>query len=342
MEICVTGSDGYLGRPLVTALRAAGHRVTTLDTGFFAGGVLGTHAPADVRIDARDNVADTLAGQEAVIHLAELSNDPLGEFDPNVTADINHSGSLRLAEVAAKAGVKRFVYFSSCSVYGASGAATVDEATAPEPLTTYARCKVAMESHLIGMSSAAFTPIILRNATAFGPSPAFRLDLVLNEFVYDAVTRGQVTLRSSGDAWRPFVHVLDIAHVAKQVLTLEASASGQPINVGSDGATIAIRDLATMVGSICDVPVVRTDDAIDNRSYRVSFRLLHELLGANVIRRGLPEGIQELRTFITTHRDAMERRGDIPFRRLPTMVKLIDEGKVDADLRWRTAGVGRS
>ncbi len=198
MRVLVTGADGYLGRLLVTELERGGHEVSTLDAGLYRAGLLEAGAPMARQADTRELDAAPFAGQQAVVHLAELSNDPLGELDSDLTVEINHRASVRLADLAAEAGVERFVYFSSCSVYGATGETIVDEDGPTTPLTTYARCKVAVEQDLLGVERPGLTPVILRNATVYGPSPALRLDLAINEFTYDAVVHGAVSMRSAG------------------------------------------------------------------------------------------------------------------------------------------------
>ena len=213
MRVLVTGHQGYLGTVMVPILQAAGHDVTGLDSGFFADCVLGP-APTDppgMRVDLRDVTREQLEGFEAVIHLAALSNDPLGALAPQITYDINHHASVRLARLAKEAGVRRFLYASTCSVYGAAGEDLVTEDAPLRPLTPYAESKVRVEDDVAAIADDSFSPVFLRNATAFGFSPRLRADIVLNNLVGHAVLTGDVRVLSDGTPWRPLVHARDIA-----------------------------------------------------------------------------------------------------------------------------------
>ena len=213
MRVLVTGHQGYLGTVMVPILQDAGHDVTGLDTGFFADCVLGP-APTDpsgMRVDLRDVTRKQLEGFEAVIHLAALSNDPLGALAPQITYDINHHASVRLARLAKDAGVRRFLYASTCSVYGAAGEDLVTEDAPLRPPTPYAESKVRVEDDVAAIADDSFSPVFLRNATAFGYSPRLRVDIVLNNLVGHAVLTGDVRALSDGTPWRPLVHARDIA-----------------------------------------------------------------------------------------------------------------------------------
>ncbi len=213
MRVLVTGHQGYLGTVMVPILQAAGHDVTGLDTGYFADCVLGA-APQDppgIRADLRDIGSEQLKDFEAIIHLAALSNDPLGSLAPQITFDINHHASVRLARIAKEAGVRRFLYASTCSVYGAAGQDLVNESASLHPLTPYAESKVRVEDDVAAMADDSFSPVFLRNATAFGFSPRLRADIVLNNLVCHAVLTGEVRVLSDGTPWRPLVHARDIA-----------------------------------------------------------------------------------------------------------------------------------
>ena len=213
MRVLVTGHQGYLGTVMVPILQAAGHDVTGLDSGFFADCVLGP-APQDppgMRVDLRDVTREQLKGFDAVIHLAALSNDPLGALAPQITYDINHHASVRLARLAKEAGVRRFLYASTCSVYGAAGEDLVTESAPLRPLTPYAESKVRVEDDVAAIADESFSPVFLRNATAFGFSPRLRADIVLNNLVGHAVLTGDVRVLSDGTPWRPLVHARDIA-----------------------------------------------------------------------------------------------------------------------------------
>ena len=222
MRVLVTGHQGYLGTVMVPILQDAGHDVTGLDTGFFADCVLGP-APTDpsgMRVDLRDVTRKQLEGFEAVIHLAALSNDPLGALAPQITYDINHHASVRLARLAKDAGVRRFLYASTCSVYGAAGEDLVTEDAPLRPLTPYAESKVRVEDDVAAIADDSFSAVFLRNATAFGFSPRLRVDIVLNNLVGHAVLTGDVRVLSDGTPWRPLVHARDIA--AAFLVALEA------------------------------------------------------------------------------------------------------------------------
>ena len=212
MKVLVTGHEGYLGVVAVAALRAAGHEVHGLDSGLFRGCTLGEEPPAvpAVQVDLRDVQADQLAGFDAILHLAALSNDPLGDLTPGITYEINHQASVRLAELAKGVGVRRFLYASTCSVYGARGGdEALDEDADLAPVTAYAVSKVRVEEDVAKMADDDFTPVFMRNATAFGFSPRPRLDVVVNNLVAAALLTGVVKVMSDGTPWRPLVHAQD-------------------------------------------------------------------------------------------------------------------------------------
>ena len=224
MKVLLTGNQGYLGTVMTPVLQAAGHEVTGLDTGWFAGCVLGPvpSDPPTLQRDLRDVTASDLEGFDAVIHLAALSNDPLGHLAPKITEDINHLASVQLAERAKQAGVGRFVYSSTCSVYGAAGDGLVAEDAELAPVTPYAVSKVRVESDLDGLTDQDFCTVSLRNATAFGFSPRLRADIVLNNLVGHALLSGEVLVLSDGTPWRPLVHAADIADVFAAALAAPA------------------------------------------------------------------------------------------------------------------------
>ncbi|GAA1920029.1 SDR family oxidoreductase [Nocardioides lentus] len=333
MRVLVTGADGYLGRLLVTELERGGHEVSTLDAGLYRAGLLEAGAPMARQADTRELDAAPFAGQQAVVHLAELSNDPLGELDSDLTVEINHRASVRLADLAAEAGVERFVYFSSCSVYGATGETIVDEDGPTTPLTTYARCKVAVEQDLLGVERPGLTPVILRNATVYGPSPALRLDLAINEFTYDAVVHGAVSMRSAGTSWRPFVHAGDIAIAARALLEAPLDRVGREIvNVGSDEATITVRQAADLVAQAAGVEVQVADPSPDLRDYRVSFAKLGRLV-PDVRMRPIGDGIADLAGFVRDHADEFRARPKDDFFRLALLKRQIEATELDGRLR---------
>jgi nucleoside-diphosphate-sugar epimerase len=278
MRVLVTGTEGYIGCRLVALLIGRGHTVVGLDTGFYRDGWLYSEPmPAGEPVvtmvrDLRRLEPGDLAGIEAVVHLAELSNDPLGENNPEVTYEINHRGSVRLAEMARAAGVQRFVYASSCSVYGVGTGELLDEAAPVNPQTAYARCKVLVERDVGRLAGGDFTAVFLRNATAYGASPRMRFDIVLNDLCARAFTTRRIAMTSDGSPWRPVVHVDDICEAFACALEAPADAvNGQTFNVGSTAENYRVRELAEIVAAEfpgCEVTVGPSGG--DNRSYRVA------------------------------------------------------------------------
>ena len=340
MHVLVTGHLGYLGTVLVPVLLDAGHSVVGLDSDLYAGCTF-TDGIADVpqlRLDVRDVGADQLAGFDAVVHLAALSNDPLGDLDPQLTDAINGIGSVRLAELAKTAGVARFVFFSSCSNYGAAGDGLVDEQAELHPLTPYAVSKVYVEREVSTLADETFTPVFLRNATAYGVSPRLRCDLVLNDLVGWAFTTGRVLLRSDGTAWRPIVHAEDIARACAAALAAPADVvRAQAFNVGSTDQNYRIRELAEIVAET--VPGARVEyaegAAPDKRSYRVDFAKIGRALPDFVARWNARSGARELY-------DAYQRTGltredfeGSRYRRVDRIRSLSSSGELDSSLRRR-------
>jgi nucleoside-diphosphate-sugar epimerase len=282
VRVLVTGTEGYLGSLLAPLLLQRGHEVVGVDTGFYKEGWLfrGTDRAAytldkDIRaIDEGD-----LDGVDAVVHMAELSNDPVGALSPTITYDINHQGSVRLATLAKARGVSRFVYTSSCSVYGVADG-TVDETSAVDPQTAYAECKAMVERDVGQMADDDFSPTFLRNATAFGASPRMRFDIVLNNLAGLAWTTGEIAMTSDGTPWRPLVHALDIGKAI--ALTLEAPRDrvhNEVLNVGGSEQNYRVREVAEIVGDVftgCKVSFGAPSP--DNRSYRVAFDKIHAVL----------------------------------------------------------------
>jgi nucleoside-diphosphate-sugar epimerase len=284
MRVLVTGTEGYLGCLLVPVLTDAGFDVTGVDTGYYRSGLLyhaGGNQPRTLAKDIRNLTVDDLDGHDAVVHMAELSNDPTGELMPDITYDINHRGTLHLAGLAREAGIERFVYTSSCSVYGVAGGDTpITEADPVNPQTSYALCKTLCERDLGAMAGDGFSPVFLRNATAFGASPRQRFDLVLNNLAGWAYTTGEIKMISDGTPWRPLVHALDIAKAIRCALEAPREAvHGEIFNVGSSEQNYRIREVAEIVGSVFpDCRISFGQQGSDNRSYRVSFDKIHRQL----------------------------------------------------------------
>jgi nucleoside-diphosphate-sugar epimerase len=279
MRILVTGHLGYIGAVLAPLAADSGHDVVGFDADLYRGCDFGAE-PSGVagRIgDVRDVRAGDLAGFDAIVHLAALSNDPLGSLDPALTLDINAEGTLSLARAAREAGVRRFIFASSCAMYGSSGTDdALDESAPLRPLTAYAESKVLAEEGLSALADADFAPVSMRNATVFGASPRLRLDIVLNDLVATAHTTGRIRLLSDGTAWRPLIHVRDLAKTALALLDApEDEIRGEAFNVGSDAQNYLVRDLAQIVSRVtgCAVEIAEGSSA-DNRSYRVDFSKL--------------------------------------------------------------------
>jgi nucleoside-diphosphate-sugar epimerase len=278
----VTGTEGYLGCLAAQDLIRAGHEVVGVDTGYYKHGWLYPgldRVPETLGLDIRQLGPEHLEGFEAVVHMAELSNDPIGDLIGEVTYGINHRGSVHLAEVARAAGVPRFVYMSSCSVYGVAEG-TVDESSRVSPQTSYARCKALVEADVSAMASDDFSPTFLRNATAFGASPRMRFDIVLNNLSGLAWTTNEIVMTSDGSPWRPLVHALDIAKAIR--MTLESPRErvhGEIFNVGSEGNNYRVRDIAEIVAAeFPGCSLTFGPPSADNRSYRVAFDRIRDVL----------------------------------------------------------------
>lgn len=343
MKILVTGSDGYIGARLVPRLIAQGHEVTGLDTGLYRDGWLyseqagRTRIPPTINKDLRHVEAADLEGFDAIVHLAELSNDPLGQNNPAITHDINFGGSQRLATLAKQVGVPRFVYASSCSVYGQAVSEWVDETSPPNPQTAYAECKVRVEKALGAMADRNFTVTFLRNATAYGASPRIRFDIVINDLCALAWTTGRIAMTSDGTPWRPVTHVDDICHAMECTLVADpAAVNGQIFNVGADSENYRIREIAETVGKVfprCEVTVGTS--AGDTRSYRVSFAKIKAGLPGFAPQWTALKGVEQLHELFSRIRMPADVYQFRAFTRLKQLRYLKETGQVDDDLFWR-------
>ncbi|MDO5068250.1 MAG: SDR family oxidoreductase [Propionibacteriaceae bacterium] len=336
MKVLLTGHQGYLGSVMAPVLRRDGHEVTGLDVGWFADCLLGP-APDDppgLGVDLRDVTAQQLEGFDAVIHLAALSNDPLGNLAPGITYDINHHAAVRLAEVAKQAGVARFLYSSTCSVYGAAGDGLVAEDAELAPVTPYAVSKVRVEAELDDLADESFCPVSLRNATAFGFSPRLRADIVLNNLVGHALLTGEVLVLSDGTPWRPLVHAADIAEVFAAVLVAPAQrVRGVKINVGSEANNVTVAEIAEVVAAETGAAVRITGEAgNDPRSYRVDFSLLRRTLPGLGEFRSIADGARELVAAYREH-GMTRQRFEQDFVRLARIRELRQANLLDDDLR---------
>lgn len=343
MKLFVTGVEGYIGCLLAPYLQQRGHDIVGLDTGYYRDGWLFSDRslvpgfPRTVNRDIRQIEAGDLEGVDAVVHLAELSNDPLGENDPDLTFQINHQASVRLAQLAKDAGVKRFVYTSSCSVYGvASGGEAMTERSPTNPQTAYAKCKTLVERDVAPLASATFSPTFLRNATAYGASPRMRFDIVLNNLCGIAATTGKIAMTSDGTPWRPLVHVLDICEAIACVLDAPRDAvHGEIFNVGHDADNYQVREIAEIVAEHytgCELSF--GSNGADNRSYRVSFAKIHEQLPGFKCSWDARKGARQLHTVfqrIGLDRALFEAR---PFTRLKQLKYLASTGQLDERLFW--------
>jgi len=340
VRVLLTGSCGYVGAVTRPVLEAQGHDVVGLDTALYEGCDLGAAPPPpELRLDVRDVQEEHLEGFDAVVHLAALSNDPIGELDEKLTYAVNHEATARLAELARTRGVERFVFASSCSMYGAAGSELpVDESAPLAPLTAYAHSKVRSEHSLAGLVTDDFSPVSLRFATAYGASPRLRLDIVLNNLVGWALTTGAVRLQSDGMAWRPLIHVEDMAGAIAGVLAAPRDRiHGQALNTGASAANYLVRDLARMVANA--VPGVDLEFAegagADPRSYRVDFSKIAETLDGFRPAWDAASGARQLvDAYRSAGMDAAMFSGD-RFVRLSRLQTLMDAGRLDTELRWR-------
>lgn len=317
MRVFVTGHLGYIGVHLVDLLKEAGHAVTGCDLGLFDGcGFDETFVRPDreLRKDVRDLVPADLDGHDCVMHLAALSNDPMGEIDPAVTLSVNRDASVALARTAKEAGVPRFLFSGSCSVYGKGEKMDLEESDPLRPLTAYARSKIETEEAVAPLASADFCPVFLRNATAYGASPMLRIDLVVNNLLACALATGKIDIMSDGSPWRPLIHCRDIARAF--VAFAEAPADrvrGRAVNVGGNRENFQVRDVAAEVERLVPEATIRFTGEVgaDPRSYRVKFDLLEELLPDFRLEYDLARGSEDLcRRMRDRHWSAADFSGD--------------------------------
>ena len=339
MKVLVTGHDGYIGHALVPLFLAAGHELVGLDSFLYRECAFAAEPPPLVPAtwkDIRDVAADDLSGYDSVVHLAAISNDPLGDYEPETTYDINYHATLKLAELAKQAGVPRFLFSSSCSTYGAAGDAILDETAAFNPVTPYGKSKIFAEEALRRLADDSFSPVYLRSATAFGVSSRLRGDLVLNNLVGYAYTTGEVLIMSDGTPWRPLVHIEDIARAFLAALEAPLDAvHDEAFNVGRTDENFQVSDIARIVAEV--VPgsrvVYAPDGGPDARSYRVDFDKIRRSLPAYeprwTVRRGAEELHDAYRSVGLTRAELESAR----FLRIKRVKELQTHGLLDVNLR---------
>ena len=342
MKVLVTGVEGYLGALLAPSLVERGHEVVGLDTGFYRDGWLYSDRdlrsfPVSLNKDTRQVTEGDLKGFDAVVHLAELSNDPLGQVNPDETFQINHEGSVGLARKAKAAGVRRFVYNSSCSVYGLGKGDFLDETAPTNPQTAYARCKVLVEQDVATLADDGFSPVFFRCATAYGASPRMRFDVVLNNLAGLAWTTKRIAMVSDGTPWRPLVHALDIGKAIRCALEAPQDAiHRQVFNVGDNRENYQVREIAEIVAKEfpgCEVTVGPPGG--DNRSYRVSFDKIHAQLPGFRCDWDARAGAKQLHDLferIAMPKETFEFRA---FTRLKQLEYLIRTSQIDEAFFWR-------
>lgn len=345
MRVLVTGHRGYIGVVMVPLLKSAGYDVVGLDTDLYRNSTFGNgyeRPHKEIIKDVRDVTKADIEGIDAIVHLAALSNDVLGDIDQDLTYEINHLASVRLAELAKSTGVRRFVFASSCSMYGASENTTgdipvLDESATFNPVTAYAKSKVLVEQDVSAMAGEGFSPTFMRNATAYGSSPRIRFDLVVNNLCAWAYTTGKVMMKSDGTPWRPLVHIEDISKAVLAVLSSPVDkVHNEAFNVGRDDQNYQIREVAKIVREVvpnCDLSFADGAEA-DVRNYRVNFEKYHSTFPDFPLTWTVPEGVRALYQFYDEHSLSGSEYEGSRYKRIGQLKELLSNGELGDDLRW--------
>ena len=344
MRVLVTGHDGYIGRVMMPLLEAAGHEVAGLDSYLYQGCTLGLEdGTPDLRLDIRDAEVGHFRGYDAVIHLAAISNDPLGDYRPETTYDINHHAAVRVAELAKSAGVPRFLFSSSCSLYGAAGDDFLDETAAWNPVTPYGRSKLLAEQDITRLADDDFSPTYLRSSTAYGVSSRLRGDLVVNNLAGLAFTTGRVLIMSDGTPWRPLVHIEDISRAFLAVLEAPRElVHDQAFNVGRTDENYRVREVAEIVADVIPGSEVAyaEDGGPDKRCYRVDCQKIAETLPSFDPQWTVRRGVEELYAAFTREQMEAESFTSARYLRIKRVKELQEAGLLDESLRWAEEPAG--
>ncbi len=340
MRVLLTGHKGYIGTVMLPMLEAAGHEVVGVDSDLYRFSTFGAYREQSREIirDVRDIERADLEGIDAVVHLAALSNDVLGDLNPEITYEINHRASVRLAEMARDVGVGRFVFASSCSMYGASGAAGALTEEAPfAPITAYAKSKVLVEQDVARMASESFCPTFMRNATAYGVSPRMRFDVVVNNLTAWAYTTGEVHLKSDGSAWRPLVHIEDISRAVVAVLNAPADqVRNQAFNIGRNQDNYRISEIAEFVREAVPNSTIGFAEgaSADERNYQVDFSKYETSFPNHPLRWTVPKGIEQIYQAYRAIGLELNDFEGARYKRIAQLKELLGRGELDESLRW--------